>query len=428
MNTSYDSHRPCVLTLINPVQQYAWGNTDGIVPFIDIPPLSGMPAGEVWMSTHRRAPSKVLLNEAEIGLDALIQQDPAFWLGPGAAREFGDLPFLFKVLSAGAPLSLQVHPDRTAAQKGYVEEEARGIPLFAAERTFKDPNHKPELAVALTAFSAMAGFRPLEEIRSLLGPELCGHAGWESLPAGAEALRELVRRLFDVPQQECTERQSMIARRAEALSASSDKRERQAGRLVLELIERYPGDPGQCAPLVLDILELEPGQGLFIPAGVIHAYLKGSILEIMACSDNVVRAGLTVKHVDVDLLCRILDPHAKPKRIGPEPAGDDAPGMRHSIWRTPAREFRLERFVLEGEENGRTPEACWKPEGPEILLCTGGEAQIDADSRYALKARSSRFIAGACPRLALQGRAEVWRAAVGFEHPASESVNKGPGR
>jgi mannose-6-phosphate isomerase len=391
----------------------------------EIPPIGGMPAGEVWMSTHRRAPSKVLLAEAETGLDALIEQDPAFWLGPEAAREFGDLPFLFKVLAAGAPLSLQVHPDRTAAQTGHAEEEARGIPLLAPERTFKDPNHKPELAVALTPFSAMAGFRPIEEIKSLLGPELCALAGVDSLPDGAEAFRELVRRLFNVPQEAREKRQSAIARRAGELSASSQTRERQAGRLVLELIERYPGDPGQCAPLVLDILELEPGQGLFIPAGVIHAYLKGSILEIMACSDNVVRAGLTVKHVDVDLLCRILDPEAKPLCINAEPAGDDAPGMRHLVWHTPTREFRLERFVLEGEES-RASQACWKPEGPEILLCTRGEAQIHADSSYALRARSSLFIAGTCPRLTLQGRAEVWRAAVGFEQSASKSPEKGP--
>ncbi len=429
MSYGQPTRSPYLLTLNNPVQQYAWGNTAGIAPFIDIPEISGLPAGEVWMSTHRRAPSKACLDNAESGLDTIIAQNPQHWLGPHVAKDFGDLPFLFKVLSAGSPLSLQVHPSQADAQTGYAREEAMGIPLLAPERTFKDPHHKPELAVALTPFLAMAGFRSLEAIQRLMGTELCAMLEWNSLPTGTEAYRELVRRLFTVGNAMRQERQSVLERRAKALACAMDQETRKAGQLVLDLIRLYPSDPGQCAPLVLDILELEPGEGLFIPAGVIHAYVRGSILEIMACSDNVVRAGLTVKHVDVDLLCRILDPIAQPRRIQPRTmSGEHKLGVRHVVWSTPAREFRLERLELGLSEDGAStgsglpsstgkteyPSVSWTPEGPEILLCTKGEARVTTEASHPLPAKSSLFLAGSCPRVLLEGHAEVWRAAVGL--------------
>lgn len=411
---------PCAAILENPVQQYAWGRTEGIVPFIEIPPLNGLPAGEVWMGSHHRAPSKAIFEQGNVPLDELVRTAPEHWLGLNAARRYGDLPFLFKVLAAGAPLSLQLHPDAKAAREGFAKEEAAGIPLLAPSRSFKDPHHKPELAVALTPFKALAGFRPLEHIAQLLGPELCRALSWNSI-ARTEDLRLFMRRLFEARGAGFLPLETMLESRAKALIASASSEEREAGLLALDLKARYPGDPGQFAPLIFNILSLEPGEGLFVPAGVIHAYLTGSILEIMACSDNVIRAGLTTKHIDIELLCNILDPDAKPRIIAPSIT--HAGGIEHAVWNVPADEFRLERLHLDSSAN-----FSYEPEGPEILLCTQGEAQIKADSRYALRARSSLFIAGACPRITIQGRAEVWRAAVGFERPASESMEEGPGR
>jgi mannose-6-phosphate isomerase len=400
--TDMEATLPCAAFLENPVQQYAWGRTEGIAPFIEIPPLNGLPAGEVWMGSHHRAPSKAIFDKGAVPLDELIRAAPEYWLGSKAARHYGDLPFLFKVLAAGAPLSLQLHPDAKAAKEGFAKEEAAGIPLLAPDRSFKDPNHKPELAVALTPFKALAGFRPLDHIAQFLGPELCRALSWNSI-ARTEDLRLFMRRLFEARGAGFMPLENMLESRAQALAASAASEEREAGLLALDLKARYPGDPGQFAPFIFNILSLEPGEGLFVPAGVIHAYLTGSILEIMACSDNVIRAGLTIKHIDIELLCDILDPDAKPLVV--EPYITHAEGVEHAVWNTPADEFRLERLDLDSSAN-----FAYAPEGPEILLCTQGKAHIQAGSAFDLKARSSLFVAGSCEQVAVKGPATVWRA------------------
>jgi mannose-6-phosphate isomerase len=402
---------PCIARLENSSQQYAWGDTQGILPFIDARVGSGYPLSEVWMGAHERAPSKLRLDAGSLPLNELIRQAPRHWLGKRVADQYRDLPFLFKVLAARSPLSLQVHPTLSQAREGFAKEERGGIPLLAPERSFKDPNHKPELAVALTPFQAMAGFRDPHEISTLLGPELCATLNFKG--RHPEELRGFVRLVFSIERDAYHALEARLRARAEELLHSNLRKERQTGAMVLDLQDLFPHDPGQFGPLVFNILALEPGDGLFVPAGVIHAYVKGSVLEIMACSDNVVRAGLTIKHIDVDLLCDTLNPVVRPVLIRPE--------QEHFGWgsktayATPAEEFRLERLEVQANPAGASPGArlSYKPSGPEILLCTGGNFRVHAENELVLPARASCFVAGSCTEVGLEGYGTLWRATSG---------------
>jgi len=399
---------PCIALLENPVQQYAWGDTHGILPFIEAEAKPGHPIAEVWMGSHRLAPSKLRLDDGSSPLDELICKAPEHWLGTGVASRFRGLPFLFKVLAAGSPLSLQLHPTQREAIEGFAKEERAGIPLSAPERTFKDANHKPELAVALTPFCAMAGFRSAPEIADLLGPELCSAFSLDG--GGPQELRNFVRRIFSIRGDAYHNLEAKLAARATALLRSNSPQAREAGSMVLELQALYPQDPGQFGPLMLNVLNLEPGEGLFVPAGVMHAYVRGSILEVMACSDNVIRAGLTIKHVDVNLLCDILNPDALPALIRPK--RERHPWGSRSVYATPVVEFRLERLYV-GPAGAVIP---YTPAGPEILLCTAGSFRIRAGGDgggLALPARSSCFVAGSCQEVKVEGAGTLWRATPG---------------
>ncbi len=399
---------PCIALLENPVQQYAWGDTHGILPFIEAEAKPGHPIAEVWMGSHRLAPSKLRLDDGSSPLDELMCKAPEHWLGTDVASRFRELPFLFKVLAAGSPLSLQLHPTQREAIEGFEKEERAGIPLSAPERTFKDANHKPELAVALTTFCAMAGFRSAPEIADLLGPELCSAFSFDG--SGPQELRNFVRRVFSIRGDAYHNLEAKLAARAAALLRSNSSQAREAGAMVLELQSLYPQDPGQFGPLILNILNLEPGEGLFVPAGVMHAYVRGSILEVMACSDNVIRAGLTIKHVDVNLLCDILNPDALPALIRPK--RERHPWGSRSVYATPVVEFRLERLDV-GPAGAVIP---YTPAGPEILLCTAGSFRIRAGGDgggLALPTRSSCFVAGSCQEVKIEGTGTLWRATPG---------------
>ena len=408
-NSIYTEWRtpPCLSLLKNSAQQYAWGDTKGIIPFVEAELRPGYPIGEVWMGSHERAPSKIILDDSEFALDTLIKQDSAHWLGDHISKKYNELPFLFKVLAAASPLSLQVHPNLEQAKIGFAKEESAGIGRLAPERTFKDPHHKPELAVALTSFQAMAGFRSIYEICSLLGHSLCDSLEFKG--KDKSELRSLIKRLFCVRGEEYLALETELHARAEQLLHSEQKTARDAAHWVLELQSRYPGDPGQFAPLFLDLLQLEPGQGLFVPAGVIHSYLKGSILEIMACSDNVIRAGLTVKHIDVDLLCNIVDLETKPLLILPEYQRFD--WGTHVIYKTPAKEFRLESIEINSSASSSS--ITITSGGPKIFLCTKGSFRLHNGEQLELPARKSCFAAGSCGQLELKGEGKLWIAAVG---------------
>ncbi|MEU1895769.1 mannose-6-phosphate isomerase, class I [Streptomyces pristinaespiralis] len=347
--------------LANTVRPYAWGSTTAIPELLGVAP-TGEPQAEMWMGAHPGAPSRVTRGgEAERALSDVIAAAPERELGDAAVAKFGPrLPFLLKLLAAASPLSLQVHPDLAQARDGYGAEESAGVPVDAPHRNYKDANHKPELICALTPFDGLCGFRaPAAAAELLAGLEVDSLKPYVDLlharPEDA-ALREVLTAVLTADPQE------MAACVAEAAAAA----ERLGGAYApyAEIARHYPGDPGVIAAMLLNHVRLQPGEALFLGAGVPHAYLDGLGVEIMANSDNVLRCGLTPKHVDVPELLRIVRFEAtEPAVLRPEasPSGEE-------VYEAPIDEFRLSRYVLAPDAEPRDVTAST----PQILLCTAG--------------------------------------------------------
>nr|WSS69298.1 mannose-6-phosphate isomerase, class I [Streptomyces sp. NBC_01175] len=387
--------------LANTVRPYAWGSTTAIPELLGTAP-TGEPQAEMWMGAHPGAPSRLTRPTGtdatgvagsvtgagstgaadpegapdptgvagcgaggERSLTDVIAADPERELGAAAVRAFGPrLPFLLKLLAAGAPLSLQVHPDLAQAQEGYADEERRGIPIDAPHRTYKDANHKPELICALTPFDGLCGFRRPAEAADLIAA-----LGVDSLKPYVDllrarpedgALREVLTAILTADPDEMAHTVAEAAEAAERLGG--------AHAPYAQIAHHYPGDPGVIAAMLLNYVQLQPGEAMFLGAGVPHAYLGGLGVEIMANSDNVLRCGLTPKHVDVPELLRIVRFEAtEPGILRPEaaPSGEE-------VYETPVDEFRLSRYVL---PSGGTPVDLTAATA-QILLCTAGAPQV----------------------------------------------------
>ncbi|MEV0445876.1 mannose-6-phosphate isomerase, class I [Streptomyces spectabilis] len=345
--------------LTNTIRPYAWGSTTAIAGLLGVEP-TGEPQAEMWMGAHPGAPSRT----GRGPLNEVIDEDSRGELGPRAVDKFGPrLPFLLKILAAGAPLSVQVHPDLEQAREGYEDEEARGIPLDAPHRNYKDANHKPELICALTPFDGLCGFRPPAEAADLIEG-----LGVDSLKPYVDllrakpedaALREVLTAVLTA------DREDMARAVTEAAAAA----ERLGGAYApyADAARHFPGDPGVIAAMLLNHVRLNPGEALYLGAGVPHAYLDGMGVEIMANSDNVLRCGLTPKHVDVPELLRVVRFEASdPGVLRPEASADG-----EEVYDTPIDEFRLSRYVLpEGDARHDLT-----AETPQILLCVAGEVR-----------------------------------------------------
>lgn len=281
--------------LINSVQNYGWGSKTALTELYGIANPDNLPMAELWMGAHPKSSSKVQDADGNIrALREVIDADKATLLGQGVATRFGELPFLFKVLCADQPLSIQVHPNKQASEAGFAKENAAGIPLDAAERNYKDPNHKPELVFALTPFLAMNAFREFNDIVSLLQPVSGAHtaiAHFLEAP-NAERLSELFASLLNMEGEE-------KSRALAVLKATLHSKEGEPWDTIRAIAEFYPDDSGLFSPLLLNVVKLNPGEAMFLFAETPHAYLKGVALEVMANSDNVLRAGLTPKYIDI---------------------------------------------------------------------------------------------------------------------------------
>ncbi|MGW3557203.1 mannose-6-phosphate isomerase, class I [Streptomyces sp. NPDC000963] len=378
--------------LVNTVRPYAWGSTTAIPELLGTAP-TGEPQAEMWMGAHPGAPSRT-----ERGpLNELIAADPVRELGERTVERFGPhLPFLFKVLAAGAPLSLQVHPDLDQARSGFAAEEAAGIPVDAPHRTYKDANHKPELICALTPFEGFCGFRAPADAADLIAA-----LGVDSLKPYVDllhahpeeaALREVLTALLTADPEETAHTVAEATAAADRLGG--------AHAPYARLAHHYPSDPGVVAAMLLHHVRLQPGEALYLGAGVPHAYLDGLGVEIMANSDNVLRCGLTPKHVDVPELLRIVrfDP-ADPAILRPEasPSGEE-------VYETPTDEFRLSRFV---RAEGAAPTDLTAPT-PQILLAVAGRPTA---GELVLAPGESVFVP-AGERIQLTGAGTVFRATV----------------
>ncbi|MEZ5281621.1 MAG: mannose-6-phosphate isomerase, class I [Acidimicrobiales bacterium] len=381
-------------TMRNVVRDYAWGSTDLIAALRGEQP-SGRREAEVWMGAHPAAPSAVDVGGTVVALDQLVADDPVRVLGAGVHERFGRLPFLMKLLAAAEPLSLQAHPSIEQAVVGFNRENLAGIALDAPHRSYKDDNHKPELICALTPFRALVGFREvaasIELLESLRVAELAGVLDVLRSDPSRDDLTGLLRSLLT------TDRVAGQAL-AEAVGAAvrSDgpfELERAVARSIARV---HPGDPGIVTALLLNAIELAPGQAIHLAAGVLHAYVEGLGVEIMASSDNVLRGGLTPKHIDVDELCSVVDP--TPSQVVVL-EGDDADG--EYVYRTPSPEFELRRLELDGAVTRST----W---GPEIVVVTAGVVRIDD---VPVAAGDSVFIAANSTWKA-GGRGQLFRAVV----------------
>ncbi len=379
------------------VMPYPWGSRSALASLRGAPSPSPGPEAELWMGAHPSAPSFVERNGTRASLADVIARAPEHELGAGSVQAFGPrLPFLLKVLAAAEPLSLQAHPTLTQAQRGFAEEERRGIPLGAPERTYKDPFHKPELLCALTPFDALSGFREISETLRLFDMLAIAELDEVLAPLRAERAPEGLRRTFRALMTMPAELSAPAVDatiRACARDHGGFSRERQ---LALRLATLYPNDIGIVSALFLEFVRLHPGEAIYLGPCNLHAYVEGVGVEIMASSDNVIRGGLTRKHVDVPALLDTLDFAAPP----PTRIQGRAIDEREFVYDTPAREFRLSRIHVHGTLRRRVTNA-------EILLTT--EGSVRTESLEAPKG-TSWFVPASTDGYALTGEGTVFRA------------------
>ncbi|MDE2691397.1 MAG: mannose-6-phosphate isomerase, class I [Acidobacteriota bacterium] len=347
------------LRLLPRVRNYDWGTADFIPRLCGREP-TGRPEAELWLGSHPDAPADVVLGSGDAGsipLDRLIAERPVEVLGGGSA-----LPFLTKVLSAGRPLSIQAHPSREQAARGFAA---------GASGNYRDPNHKPELLYALTPFSALSGFRPPVEAAGLLGAlgleELAPHVRRLS-SEGAAAYRPLLAALREHAGTELAARAANAARHA---AEEADPERSEAMRWINRIATFHPEDPLLIAPLILRLVHLDPGQALFTGPGVPHSYLEGSGVEVMANSDNVLRLGLTSKRVDAAALLDILVYEGSDEGLL-EPQVAERPWGRRVGFTPPVADFRLEVLNL----TGRSPAPLADDNGVRIVLALEGEVEV----------------------------------------------------
>ncbi|WP_104055526.1 MULTISPECIES: mannose-6-phosphate isomerase, class I [unclassified Arthrobacter] len=387
--------------LNNTLRPYAWGSVTAMAELFGREP-SGDPEAELWIGAHPGAPSALVppVPDAQT-LDELIAADPQQMLGRETAAAFGGvLPFLAKVLAAGSPLSLQVHPTREQAQAGFAAEEAAGLDRGASDRNYKDENHKPEMIFALTPFEALCGFREPDEAAEIFRtvvravstqnsgvPELLtwavnelssGHPApdrlqrvFRALIDGGEEVREAVR-LAAAALDAAGTGDSSAASAAPADGEPAPYAKELA--TAVELNAYYPGDPGVLLSLLLNRASLQPGEAVYLPAGNVHAYLSGLGIEVMASSDNVLRGGLTPKHVDVPELLKTVDfrplgiPALKPVFTQ----------MGQELYRPPFAEFMLQRIELEqrAQDTGEGYSSAASMSGSDVSVLQNGPTVV----------------------------------------------------
>ncbi|WP_280424356.1 mannose-6-phosphate isomerase, class I [Nocardia carnea] len=358
--------------LVGALRSYAWGSRTALAELCGRPVPSAHPEAELWFGAHPADPAYIRTERGKRSLLEVVSAEPGRELGAAATRFDGRLPFLLKILAAEEPLSLQAHPSAQQAAAGFARENRNGVPLDSPMRNYRDDSHKPELVVALERFEALAGFRdPLRTVqlfRALDVPELGQYADLLAAQPDSDGLRTLFTSWITLPNTVLDTLLPAVLDGCVRYLSSPEREFAPVAQTTLELAESYPGDAGVLASLLLNRITLQPGQGLFLAAGNLHAYLRGVAVEIMANSDNVLRGGLTPKHVDVPELLKVLDfePIDLPLVL-PEPAGDGS--VRY---RTPAPEFALRRFdITEGSALVPLTHA-----GPGIVLCTAGSAHL----------------------------------------------------
>lgn len=364
------------------IRTYAWGSRTAIAEFTGRPSPTAHPEAELWLGTHPGDPAWLETPDGDTSLLEAVRSDPEGQLGPAVRGRYGDvLPFLVKVLAAEEPLSLQAHPSAEQAVEGYVREDRLGVPLKSPIRNYRDRNHKPEVLVALSEFEALGGFRPaagsVELMRALAVSALDPFIALLSGQPDAGGLRALFTTWITAPQPDLDVLIPAVLDGAVSYVRSGATEFAAEAKTLLELGERYPGDAGVLAAMLLNRITLAPGEAIFMPAGNLHSYIHGVGMEVMANSDNVLRGGLTPKHVDVPELLRVLDFNPADEATLRTPTHRDGIEL---VYETPAEEFATCILMLDGDNLGHEIDAPSRHDGPQILVCTEGSVVLRAKS------------------------------------------------
>lgn len=355
------------------------------------------------MGAHPAAPSRICVNSEWMFLDTFIRQSPEPILGKKTAEKYQNtLPFLFKLLAAEKPLSIQAHPDKMQAQEGFDRENRLGIPLTDPKRNYKDFHHKPECICALTPFTGLKGFRHIDDIAAQLAV-LCPENLAEALGIlKTEGLKPFFKALMAIP---LAQKTAVI--RETVKNADADATANPVFKWILALFRHYPEDIGILSPAILNLFHLAPGEALFLPAGELHAYLAGFGIELMANSDNVLRGGLTPKHIDVPELMKVLNFRESTLSIlRPERASDME--AKYPVF---AEEFSFSVIHVTCTAAYISPDL----RGPEILLCTQGAADLSIDGQDAsipMISGEAAFIPATADAYKVTGDARIYKAGV----------------
>ena len=370
-------------------RDYDWGSPDDIPRFLG-EFADGRPVAEVWMGTHPLGASTIGTDDGEVSLTTLA----------------GELPFMLKLLAASRPLSIQVHPNAQQAKAGFAREEEAGVPIDAPHRVYRDANHKPEMVYALTAFDTLVGFRPTAEILRILAaiesPLATSLAERLNDRPGFDGIVRVVETLLD-EKPDVSEIDRVVASCRDLAAQGIDVK--RAYATAVEIAEHHPGDVGVVISLLLKRLTLQPGEAAFLGAGIIHAHLRGMCLEVMVSSDNVLRAGLTSKHLDPGGLVDCLDEGmSRLARVTPEPFG-----FSTDIFSPPVDEFALAVTQCSHAE----PEGAALPDASRrIVVCLGGEVELvnEHGERVTLRRGESVYADGSDGALRGIGTGELAQA------------------
>ncbi|EKO3841243.1 mannose-6-phosphate isomerase, class I [Vibrio harveyi] len=388
--------------LDNVIQNYAWGSKESISKLFGIENAKHQPQAEIWMGAHPNGCSR-LAATGEL-LSDVIARDKASMFGDYTMMRFGELPYLFKVLAADSPLSIQVHPNKRKAELGFARENEQGIPLDAPNRNYKDANHKPELVYALTFYKAMNGFRPIEQILTLFRQfgirSLDGKVAALAEHPNQDGLKDFFTAIMTLNE---THKIQALAELDAALERGPKTAlEREVLSYVAEFQKHYPKDIGLLSPLMLNTIELAPGEAMFLHAETPHAYVQGTALEIMANSDNVLRAGLTPKYIDVDELIANTAFHTtQPELIKLSPIHKEGK-LSYPI---PVDDFGFDILSSDGECKQQFVR------GAEIVFCVEGRVEVmTSEASLTLKAGESAFITNDCKFYQYRGSGLLARA------------------
>lgn len=394
-----------LFSLDNPIQNYAWGSYQTLAKMRGVPAPTGQPEAELWVGAHSSAPSIAQVDGSSQPLDALVSQQPDRFLNP--SRRSDTFPFLFKILAIESPLSIQVHPTDEQAQLGFEDENARGIALDDPARNYKDRFSKPETVIALTNMRILTGVREFSEL-SYIAQEF--ELTWlAQLLDEVKTPKELLAAIIRLPQQVAG--QALEQTRQAALKFTEQQGQVPGQESVLagvaELVQlvdsKYPGDRGLLVALVMNLIYLAPGESAYTPDGQVHAYVSGTAIELMNPSDNVMRAGLTPKHIDEEELIKILgEAQSAPSIQRPQPSSDRA--LEYSMW---DERLSVTYLALEEGQEVKLPLA-----GLATVLCTSGKLQVSStEQTFELTGTQSLMYVGEPTDLKVQGAGELYIAA-----------------